>query len=78
MQSYVFQGRHWIGLSSICVFAALAVGVAIVLSGMDRDAILSRITDTRSNELGKTFVFRMLQFGVLPLITVLGIGNVLF
>jgi hypothetical protein len=71
LQSYVFQSHQWIGFSSLCIFLALGIGVAIVFAEMDRDAILSRITDTRSNELGKTFAFRLMQFGALPLITVL-------
>jgi hypothetical protein len=36
---------------------------------MDRDAILSRLTETKANELGKNFFLRMLQFGALPLLT---------
>ena len=71
LQSYAFQSRHWIAFSSLCIFITLGVGVTMVFAEMDRDSILSRITDTKSNELGKTFVFRLLQFGTLPLITVL-------
>jgi len=71
LQSYAFQDRHWIGLSSMVVFIGLGAGIATVFAQMDRDAILSRITDTKSNELGLTFVYRIAQFGILPLITLL-------
>ena len=38
---------------------------------MDRDAIMSRITATKANELGSAFYLRVAQYGVLPLLTVL-------
>jgi hypothetical protein len=36
---------------------------------MHRNAILSRITETRPNELGWDFYFRVLAFGALPVLT---------
>jgi hypothetical protein len=71
LQSYAFGSRHWIEFSSVCIFGTLGIGVARVFAEMDRDAILSRITDTKGNELGKNFVFRIIQFGALPLLTIL-------
>jgi hypothetical protein len=71
LQSYPFQGHRWIVFSSFYVFAALGVWIAIVFAQIDRDAVLSRLTDTNRNELGKTFFFRLAQYGALPLITVL-------
>jgi len=32
---------------------------------------MSRLTDTKANEVGRTFFFRLLQYGSLPLLTVL-------
>jgi hypothetical protein len=32
---------------------------------------MSRITDTKANELGRTFFLRVAQYGALPLVTLL-------
>jgi len=69
--SYPFQGHRWIGIASTIVFLALGIGVGRVLAQLDRDAILSRLSDTKANEVGRTFYVRLAQFGALPLLTVL-------
>ncbi len=69
--SYPFQGHRWIGAANAAVCLALGLGVVTVFAQMDRDAIMSRITDTKANELGRTFFLRVAQYGVLPLVTLL-------
>jgi hypothetical protein len=71
MSSYPFQGHHWITGSNAVVCVALGLGVMIVFAQMDRDALMSRITATKANELGATFFLRVAQYGVLPLAAVL-------
>ena len=83
MSSYPFQGHRWIGGANIVVCVALGIGVVVVFAQMDRDAIMSRITDTKANELNKTFFLRVAQYGALPLVTLLSsqfpeIGRALF
>jgi hypothetical protein len=70
LSSYPLQGHRWIGVASAITFVALGTGIAIVFAGMDRDAILSRISATKPNEVGLTFYLRLAQFGALPLLTV--------
>jgi hypothetical protein len=48
LSSYPFLGAHWLALSAIFVFLALGIGVVVVFAEMDRDAVLSRITDIRA------------------------------
>ena len=67
--SYAFQAHRWIGVANGIMFLALGMGVAVVFAGMDKDAILSRISATKANEVGKTFYLRLAQFGALPLLT---------
>lgn len=71
LESYPFEGQRWI--NSIVIFSLIAIGAGIgmIFAQMDRDAILSRLTDTKENQLSKVFVFRMLQYGTLPLLTVI-------
>jgi len=71
LSSYSFQGHRWIGVASTLALLALGAGVVMVFAGMDRDALLSRITATQPNEVGATFYMRVAQFGALPLVTVL-------
>jgi hypothetical protein len=69
--SYPFQGHRSLSFASLIAFLALGVGVGIVFAEMDRDAILSRLTETNANEVGKTFFMRLVQYGSLPLLTLL-------
>jgi hypothetical protein len=71
LSSYTFQANRWIGLASTIALLALGAGVIVVFAGMDRDAILSRISATKPDEVGVTFYMRVAQFGVLPLLTLL-------
>jgi hypothetical protein len=71
LSAYPFRGHRWIGLSNVAILIAIGIVVVMVLAGMDKDAILSRLTESKANELGKTFFFRLVQFGALPVLTVL-------
>ena len=83
LMSYPFQSPQIIGTFTLVVFVTLGGGVVIVLAQMNRDAILSRITNTKSGQLGFEFFHRVASYGTLPLITVLasnfnGVGRLLF
>lgn len=71
LHSYPFLGLRWIGVVCWVVLVTLGTGVGMVFAQMDRDAILSRLTETKANEVGLNFFLRMLQFGALPLLTLL-------
>jgi hypothetical protein len=70
LHSYPFRGHRMIGLASVVILLLIGVGIGIVFAEMERDPILSRITETKANELGKNFYWRIVQFGALPLLTV--------
>lgn len=83
LRSYPFLGHRTIGWSLTVIFIVLAIGIVLVFAQMDKDAILSRITDTEPGKLDKEFYFRVISVGTLPLLTVLGsqfpeIGRILF
>ena len=69
---YPFQSRHLIGWIMTSLLLVFGIGVAIVWAQIDRDGLLSRITDTPpgSIETGP-FVLRLVAFGGLPLLTVI-------
>jgi hypothetical protein len=82
--SYPFDQPRLIAWSSTLILAALLFTVGTVLAQMDRDAILSRMSDTKPGEVRyMLFLKHMLAVGGLPLITVLAtlfpaIGSFLF
>jgi hypothetical protein len=67
--SYPFQPREWIDAAFTALLFILGTGMVWVFAQMHRDAILSRVTKTQSNELGIDFYFRIATFGALPLLT---------
>jgi hypothetical protein len=58
-------------VASTIALLALGTGITVVFAGMDRDAILSRITATKPDEVGVTFYMRVARFGALPLLTLM-------
>lgn len=70
LMSYPFQSPQIIGTFTLVVFVTLGGGVVIVLAQMNRDAILSRITNTEAGKLDRGFVLRVAEAGALPLLAV--------
>jgi hypothetical protein len=67
--SYPFQPRKLFDWFFTGLLGILGAGVIGVFAQMHRNAILSRITDTKPNELGWDFYFRIVSFGALPVLT---------
>jgi hypothetical protein len=82
--SYPFREPRGIAWSMIVLVVILLIGVGAVLIQMDRDSILSRMSETQPGKVERgAFLWHMLSVGGLPVITALsalfpGIGNVLF
>jgi len=82
--SYPFAEPQTIAWSAIGSVIALLVGVGTVLMQMDRDSILSRMSETDPGKVDKTaFLQHMLSVGGLPVLTALSalfpsIGSLLF
>ena len=67
--SGTFQPRLRFDWIFTVLLAVLGCVVISVFAQMHRNTILSRITDTRANELGWDFYFRVASFGALPVLT---------
>ncbi len=79
---YPFEGKRGIGIALVFIFLAIGGLVFSAFAAMDRDPLLSRLSNTRPNELSRNFVYRLLAFGGLPLLTLLAsqvpeVGNFL-
>jgi hypothetical protein len=66
--SYPFQPRQWVDWLFTGFLFFLGSGVIWVFAQMHRNPILSRITDTKANELGWDFYLRIASYGALPVI----------
>jgi hypothetical protein len=68
---YPFEGRLYIEVAILFIFVVSGATVATVFAQMDRDPLLSRLSETKPNQLGINFVIRLVSFGTLPLLTLL-------
>jgi hypothetical protein len=66
--SYPFQPRQLVDDVFTGLLLLLGAGAVWVLAQMHRDSILSRITDTKANELGWDFYLRVVSFGAIPVL----------
>jgi len=83
LRSYPFQSPRSIEWTMTAVFVVLSAGIVYAFAGMDKDAILSRVSQTEAGKLDREFFVRVVSFGALPLLTVLAsqfpsIGRFLF
>jgi hypothetical protein len=83
VRSYPFLAHRSIGWALTLIFLILGVPVAITFAQMDKDAILSRLSDTEPGKLDRNFYVRLISYGALPLLTVLAsqfpaVGHFLF
>lgn len=67
--SYPFQPRQIVDWLFTGLLVFMGAGVIWVFAQMHRDPILSRVTDTKPNELGWDFYFRIVTYGAIPVIT---------
>ena len=67
--SYPFQPRQWIDEAFTGLLLLMGTGVIWIFVQMYRNPLLSRITDTKANELGIDFYLRMVTFGTVPVLT---------
>ena len=70
INSYPFQSHHLLGWTMAIVLVVLGTGVGIVFAQTNRDAIVSRISDTKPGELDFVkFATKMIAYGALPVLT---------
>jgi hypothetical protein len=67
--SYPFQPHAFIDWCFTILLALTSIGFIVVFAQMHRNAILSRITDSKPNELGWDFWVRLITFGGIPVLT---------
>lgn len=71
ISQYPFEPKATLQVILIVLLAVLVLVVGWVLAQIHRDATLSAITDTNPAELGADFWLRLINFGALPLFSLL-------
>ena len=71
MSSYPFDPRQALSVVLIVLFVVAGAVIVKVSADMHRDVTLSHVTNTRPGELGSEFWFKIIGFGVAPLIGLL-------
>jgi hypothetical protein len=67
--SYPLQPHRLIDWCFTVLLLIIGIGFIWVFAQMHRNPILSRITDTKPNELGRDFYIRIITFGAVPVLT---------
>jgi hypothetical protein len=67
--SYPFQPRQLVDWMFTGLMVLMGGGIIWVFAQMHRDPILSRLTNTRPDELGWDFYLRIVSFGAIPVLT---------
>ena len=83
VSSYPFDPRQAVSGVLIVLFLVLAVIISFVYADMHRDSTLSHVTNTNPGELGTEFWFKLIGFGLGPILGLLttvlpGLGDFLF
>ena len=84
INSYPFQSHYIMGWVMTAVFVLIGLIIGGVFIQMDRDALLSRLTNTQAGKVDKKgLVLRLATVGLVPALTVLStqfpsIGRFLF
>ena len=83
VSSYPFDPRQALSGTLIVLFLVLAVIISFVYADMHRDSTLSHVTNTNPGELGTEFWFKLIGFGIGPILGLLttvfpGLGDFLF
>ena len=69
--TYPFDPRQPLSAILIVLFVIVGAVIVVVYADMHRDSTLSHVTNTKPGELGSEFWFKMLAFGLAPLLGVL-------
>ena len=72
LHTYAFRADQAIDWWFFGLFAFLGGGIALIIAQMERNALLSRLTNTTPGELGTGFYLELLKYGAIPFLTIVG------
>jgi hypothetical protein len=82
LHTYAFRADQAIDWWFFGLFAAMGLGIVVVIAQVERNALISRLSDRKPGELGGSFYLQLLKYGTVPILTIFGsqiptISNVL-
>jgi hypothetical protein len=70
--TYAFRADEAIDWWFFGMFAFMGGGVVVIIAQMERDALLSRLSNGKAGELGSGFYVQLLKYGTVPFLTIFG------
>jgi hypothetical protein len=70
--TYSFRADQSIDWWFFGLFAFMGGGIVLVIAQMERNALLSRLSDGTPGELGTGFYLQLLKYGTVPFLTIFG------
>jgi len=72
LHTYAFRADQQIDWWFFGLFAVMALGVITVIAQVERNALVSRLSDKTAGELGSSFYLQLLKYGIVPILTIFG------
>ena len=72
LHTYAFRADQAIDWWFFGLFAVMGSGIVVVIAQVERNALMSRLTDTTPGELGGNFYIQLLKYGTVPILTIFG------
>jgi hypothetical protein len=72
LHTYAFRADQAIDWWFFGLFAAMGLGIVIVIAQVERNALVSRLADRTPGELGSSFYLQLLKYGTVPILTIFG------
>ncbi len=70
--TYAFRADQAIDWWFFGLFAFLGGGIVFIIAEMERNALLSRLSNSNPGELGTRFYVQLLKYGTIPFLTIFG------
>jgi hypothetical protein len=72
LHTYAFRADQAIDWWFFGLFTFLGGGIVFIIAQMERNALLSRLSDSTPGELGRGFYVQLLKYGTIPFLTIFG------
>jgi hypothetical protein len=72
LHTYAFRADQAIDWWFFGLFASMGGGVVVVIAQLERNALVSRLSDRSPGELGTNFYLQLLKYGTVPILTIFG------
>ena len=72
LHTYAFRADNAIDWWFFGLFGCMGAGIVIVIAQIERNALVSRLSDRSPGELGSGFYMQLLKYGTVPILTIFG------